>query len=89
MSRTREREWAPPLLILIPLPSPPLGKKKHTNVFDTESRFNLIRPAPVAGREGLSNREPILIGSLHCTGVNIYILNPRTFGIVSINSALE
>ena len=72
--------------------SPPqcsLGKKKHPNVFDTESRFNLIRPAAIAGSEGLGNREPILMGSLHCTGVNIYILNRRTFGIVSINSALE
>ena len=85
MSRTREREWAPPLVILIPLPSPPLGKKKkHKKVFDTD----LIRPAAVAGSEGLGKREPILIGSLHCTGVNIY-LNRRTFGIVSINSALE
>ena len=69
-------------------PQCPLGKK-HPNVFDTESRFNLIRPAPIAGSEGLGNREPVLIGSLHCTGVNIYILNRRTFGIVSINSALE
>ena len=71
VSRTREREWAPPLLILIPLPSPH-SVKKHPNVFDTESRFNLIRPAPVAGSEGLGNREPILICSLHCAGVNIY-----------------
>lgn len=69
-------------------PQSPLGKK-HPNVFDTESRFNLIRPAAIAGSEGLGNREPILMGSLHCTGVNIYILNRRTFGIVSINSALE
>lgn len=74
VSRTREREWAPPLLILILLPSPH-SVKKHPNVFDTESRFNLIRPAAIAGSEGLGNREPILMGSLHCTGVNIYILN--------------
>lgn len=69
-------------------PQFPAQYKKHTNEFDTELRFNLIRPAPVAGSVGLGNREPILIGSLHCTGVNIY-LNRRTFGVVSINSALE
>ena len=52
-------------------------KKKNTHTHIQmysipTARFNLIRSVPVAGSEGLRNREPILIGSLHCTGVNIF-----------------
>ena len=50
-------------------------KKTHTHIqmySIPTARFNLIRSVPVAGSEGLRNREPILIGSLHCTGVNIF-----------------
>ena len=55
----------------------PVREKKNTHTHIQmysipTARFNLIRSVPVAGSEGLRNREPILIGSLHCTGVNIF-----------------